>query len=78
MVAEHDSPPDGGTQDQISTDRSPGDPASLLEWIGILGCRWGIHKYSYDRTRYGGVMLTEKCCMKCGTRSIENPVPAAD
>lgn len=78
MPTDHDSPPNGGAQDQTSTDRPPGDPSSLLGWIGTIGCRWGFHNYSYDRTRYGSVILTEKSCMKCGTRDIENPVPTAD
>jgi hypothetical protein len=77
MRTEQESPPDGGTQDQVSTGSQSSDPSSLLGWIGKLRCRWGFHSYSYDRTQYGGVILTEKCCMKCGTRTIENPVPTA-
>ncbi len=50
----------------------------LLGWIGVIMCRWGFHNYAYDRTRYGGVILTEKCCMKCGTRNIESPAPTAN
>lgn len=78
MTTERGSPPDDSTPDRVSTDCPPDDSTSLLERIGMLGCRCGIHSYSYDRTRCGGVMLTEKRCMKCGRRNIKNPVPATD
>lgn len=78
-VATEDEPsPDGGSQNQMSTDHPSSDPPSLLGWIGKVGCQWGFHNYSYDRTQYGSVILTEKRCMKCGTRNIENPVPTAE
>lgn len=62
----------------MSTDRPPGDSDSLLGWMGTIGCRLGLHNYTYDRTQYGGVILTEKYCMKCGTLNIARPVPTAD
>ncbi len=78
MITKYNSPPDGGTQEEASTDSTADKFPSLLGWICMIGCRWGLHNYSYNRTRCGGVILTEKCCMNCGIQNIEDPVPVTD